>query len=64
MDTSGDITLVGFFAFLFALTIVLAYVSPLLGQNWAQTRAWFDVILPVETLLLGSTVGFYFGHRR
>ena len=63
-QTSADIILVGFFAVLFALTIVLAYGSPILGQNWAQIMQWFNVILPVETMLLGSAVGFYFGHRR
>jgi hypothetical protein len=25
---------------------------------------WLQVILPVETVLLGSAVGFYFGQRR
>jgi hypothetical protein len=64
MQTRGDLTLVGFFAVLLALTIVLAYGSPLFGQNWTQVMAWLQVILPVETLLLGSTVGFYFGNRR
>jgi hypothetical protein len=44
--------------------IVLAYASPLVGQNWAQIRAWLDVILPVETVLLGSAVGCCFDHRR
>jgi hypothetical protein len=43
---------------------VLVYLGPLSGQNWAQTMEWWQVILPVETLLLGSTVGFYFGNRR
>ena len=46
------------------LTIMLAYGSPLFGQDWAQVMQWLQVILPVETLLLGSTVGFYFGNRR
>ena len=64
METWEDVTLVGFFAVLLALTIVLAYGSPLFGQNWTQVMAWLQVILPVETLLLGSTVGFYFGNRR
>ena len=64
MQMSTDIILVGFFAVLFALTIVLAYGSPVFGQSWAQVREWFNVILPVETALLGSAVGFYFGHRR
>jgi hypothetical protein len=64
MQTSEDIILVGFFAFLLALTIVLAYGSPVFGQNWAQIMQWFQVILPVEAVLLGSAVGFYFGHRR
>jgi hypothetical protein len=64
MQMSTDIILVGFFAVLLALTIVLAYGSPLFGQNWAQIMQWLQVILPVETVLLGSAVGFYFGNRR
>jgi hypothetical protein len=64
MQMSADIILVGFFAVLLALTIVLAYGSPLFGQNWAQIMQWLQVILPVETVLLGSAVGFYFGNRR
>ena len=64
MQMSADIILVGFFAVLLALTIVLAYGSPLFGQDWAQVMQWLQVILPVETVLLGSAVGFYFGNRR
>ena len=64
MQMSADIILVGFFAVLLALTIVLAYGSPLFGQDWAQVMQWLQVILPVETVLLGSAVGFYFGQRR
>ena len=63
MQMSTDIILVGFFALLLALTIVLAYGSPIFGQNWAQIMQWLQVILPVETVLLGSAVGFYFGNR-
>ena len=59
-----DIILVGFFAVLLALTIVLTFAGPLFGQPWAQTMQWLQVILPVETVLLGSAVGFYFGNRR
>jgi hypothetical protein len=64
MQTSEDIILVGFFAVLLALTSVLAYGSPLFGQPWVQIMQWLQVILPVETVLLGSAVGFYFSHRR
>jgi hypothetical protein len=64
MQMSTDIILVGFFAVLLALTIVLAYGSPLFGQDWTQIMQWLQVILPVETVLLGSAVGFYFGNRR
>ena len=64
MQTSQDIILVEFFALLLALTIVLVYLGPLFGQNWVHIIQWLQVILPVETLLLGSTVGFYFGNRR
>jgi hypothetical protein len=64
MQTSHDITLVAFFAGLLALTIVLVYLGPLSGQDWAQTMEWLQIILPVETVLLGSTAGFYFANRR
>jgi uncharacterized PurR-regulated membrane protein YhhQ (DUF165 family) len=64
MQASRDIILVGFFAVLLALTIILAFTGPLFGQPWAQTMQWVQVILPVETVLLGSAVGFYFGQRR
>jgi hypothetical protein len=64
MHTSRDIILVEFFAILLALTILLVYLAPLTGQPWAQTMQWLQVILPVETVLLGSTVGFYFATRR
>jgi hypothetical protein len=64
MQTSRDIILVEFFAGLLALTIVLVYLGPLSGQPWVQTMEWLQVFLPVETLLLGSTVGFYFANRR
>jgi hypothetical protein len=64
MQTSRDITLVAFFAVLLALTIALVYLGPFSGQDWAQTMEWLQVILPVETVLLGSTVGFYFANRR
>ena len=64
MQTSRDIILVEFFALLLALTIVLVYLGPLFGQDWVQIIQWLQVILPVETLLLGSTVGFYFGNQR
>jgi fructose-specific phosphotransferase system IIC component len=64
MQTSRDMTLVAFFAVLLALTIVLVYLGPLSGQPWSQTMQWLQVISPVETVLLGSTVGFYFGNRR
>ena len=64
MRMSPDIILVEFFAVLLALTIVLVYLGPLSGQHGAQTMPWLQVTLPVEAELLGSTVGFYYGHRR
>jgi fructose-specific phosphotransferase system IIC component len=64
MQMSADIILVQFFAVLLTLTIVLVYLGPLSGQHWAQTMQWLQVILRMETVLLGSTVGFYFAKRR
>jgi hypothetical protein len=46
---------------LFAVTIVGGYVSANYLGNWQNTKELLDIIMPVETLVLGGAVGFYFG---
>lgn len=51
------------FAFLFGATVVLAYLGAQ-GAHWDTTQKWLQVVLPAETAVLGSAVGFYFGARK
>lgn len=53
------------FAALLGLTIVWAFLET--GKSdlrWSHTKELLEVILPAETALLGSAVGFYFGSRK
>jgi hypothetical protein len=53
------------FALLFALTILLGFFTFWWSNKvWDDFRGFLEVILPAETALLGSAVGFYFGSRR
>ena len=45
---------------LLALTVVFAFLK-VSGQGWTNTQELLQVLLPAETALLGSAVGFYFG---
>jgi len=50
------------FALIFGITIVYAFLAT--GTDrWGDTKELIQ-ILPAETALLGSAVGFYFGTRR
>jgi membrane protein YqaA with SNARE-associated domain len=52
------------FVLIFAATI-LAATSVLLfvPDAWAQEKELLQLLLPAETALLGSAVGFYFGAK-
>jgi hypothetical protein len=52
------------FAVIFAATIVAAFYCILAGVQWEDVKSLLDVILPAETALLGSAVGFYFGAEK
>lgn len=49
-------------ATLLGITIVFAF-RDVNGPNWANTKELLLILLPVETGLLGSAVGFYFGSQ-
>jgi hypothetical protein len=56
------------FSTLFALTVLVALVLPFLpgrdsGTTWATLKEVLSVLLPAETGLLGSILGFYFGSK-
>lgn len=49
------------FVALFALTIGFALWRT---TNWPDTKELLLVLIPAETALLGSAVGYYFGSRK
>ena len=52
------------FVVLFAMTIVWAFANLGESDKWVRTKELLVILLPAETALLGSAVGFYFGSRR
>jgi hypothetical protein len=48
----------------FLLTVGAAYAGAQWGHQWANVREWLQVVLPAETAILGSAIGFYFGTQR
>jgi hypothetical protein len=52
------------FTLIFALTILAAlYVVIWRNSSWPQTKELIELLLPAETALIGSAVGFYFGSK-
>jgi hypothetical protein len=58
------------FSMLFALTVLLGFGIPFWWsggrdpkETWATTKEILSVLLPAETGLLGSILGFYFGSK-
>lgn len=47
-----------------AATILCAFLYVGNLEAWPQVKDLLQVIVPVETLLLGGAVGFYFGSER
>jgi hypothetical protein len=41
-------------------TVLDAYAATQ-GHAWAAAKEWLQVVLPAETGILGSVLGFYFG---
>jgi hypothetical protein len=50
------------FVVIFAATIGFAFTG--VDEHWASTKELVELLLPAETALLGSAVGFYFGTRQ
>ena len=46
---------------LFAATVLLTVIGVLLGANWENLKGALELLLPAETALLGTAIGFYFG---
>lgn len=56
------------FSTLFAITIIVALILPFLpgrdsAATWTTLKEVLSVLLPAETGLLGSILGFYFGSK-
>jgi hypothetical protein len=45
------------------MTVVLAF-NATQGHAWASAKDWLQVVLPAETGILGSVLGFYFGSHQ
>lgn len=45
------------------LTVYLAYAATQ-GSHWTSAKEWLQAVLPAETAILGSALGFYFGSRQ
>lgn len=48
----------------FLLTVGAAFAGAAWDHRWADVREWLEVVLPAETAILGSAIGFYFGTQR
>lgn len=46
------------------LTVAAAFAGAEWGHQWANVREWLQAVLPAETAILGSAIGFYFGTQR
>jgi hypothetical protein len=49
---------------MFVLTVAAAFAGAVWDNHWANVKEWLQVVLPAETAILGSAVGFYFGTQR
>jgi hypothetical protein len=68
-DADVRLLLAAGFSFLFAITIIVSIAIPFLpGRDpkatWEVLKEMLTVLLPAETSLVGSIVGFYFGSRK
>lgn len=46
---------------LFAATVLLGFVGTFFTGSWTNIKALLDVVVPVESLLIGGVVGYFFG---
>jgi hypothetical protein len=50
------------FVIILLVTIIWAFIDAS-GSHWGNAKELLQLLLPAETALLGSAVGFYFGTR-
>lgn len=54
----------GAFIILFGLTVLCSFAIVVFdGMVWTNVKDLLQIMLPTETALIGSVVGFYFGSR-
>lgn len=54
----------GAFIIIFGLTVLLSFVIVIFYSSaWANAKELIQFMLPAETALIGSAVGFYFGSK-
>jgi hypothetical protein len=47
------------------VTVIMAWVSTwAFHSDWSNAESWLQAVLPAETAIVGSAIGFYFGERR
>jgi hypothetical protein len=51
------------FAILLAATGAWAFIE-IHSKDWNHVKSLLDILIPAETALLGSAVGFYFGTKK
>jgi hypothetical protein len=61
-DWVRSITTIGFVS-VFGLTVIFSFLVIFFGANWVSAKELIQLLLPAETALLGSALGFYFGSR-
>ncbi len=48
----------------FGVTVVLGFIGAIVGaEAWERTKEFLQIVVPVETLLIGGTSGHYFGNK-
>lgn len=53
------------FIFIFGLTILASFAIVIwFNSNWASAKELVQLLLPAETALMGSAIGFYFGSQK
>jgi hypothetical protein len=55
--------LAGVFVVIFGATVIAAFMF-VGSAAWPNVKELLQILLPAETALLGSAVGFYFGTHR
>ena len=53
------------FILIFFLTIIASFVIVIwFNSSWASAKELIQLLLPAETALMGSAIGFYFGSQK